>query len=381
MKTKVLQFGEGNFLRCFIDWMVQKMNEKAGFGGAVQIIQPRGVELSAASKILNGRSGRYHTCLRGLVGSRTVEEIEEITCVKGVDVPQNTEKHALDPDIRFVVSNTTEAGIQYVKGVDTFPAKVARLLEARYRAKLPGFVFIPCELIEHNGEKLHACVRKYIEDPAVNEWVDRECVFCSTLVDRIVSGRPDPASAERYAQQLGEKDDALVCGEPFHFFVIETPEGFDLEKELPLKAAGINVVYTQDMQPYRTRKVRFLNATHTTLVYLGIEKGFEEVSQCIENKEMNLFLRKVIFDEIFPTVDLPNSEKIEYAESVLERFANPFAHHQLKSIALNSAVKWKERCMPVVADYYRMYGKLPERMMLGYDALARHLDCVRQEVA
>ena len=379
MKTKILQFGEGNFLRCFIDWMVQKMNDKAGFDGAVQIIQPIGVELSVPSKILNERGGKYHTCLRGLIDSRTVEEIEEITCVKGVDVPMNVEKYATDPDLRFIVSNTTEAGIQYVKGVDTFPAKIARLLKARFEAKLPGFVFIPCELIEHNGDKLKACTKKYIENKELLDWIDRECVFCSTLVDRIVAGRPDPASAERYAQQLGAKDEVLVCGEPFHFFVVEVPktangELFDLEAELPLKAAGINVVYTADMQPYRTRKVRFLNAAHTTLVYLGLEKGFTEVAQCIEDKELNLFLRKVIFDEIFPTVDLPNSEKIEYAESVLERFANPFAHHQLASIALNTAAKWKTRCLPVVADYYRIYGKLPERMMLGYDAIARHFD-------
>ena len=377
METKILQFGEGNFLRCFIDWMVQRMNDKAGFDGAVQIIQPIGVELSVPSKILNARGGRYHTCLRGLVNSRTVEEIEEITCVKGVDVSQNLEKYATDPSIRFVVSNTTEAGIQYVKGVDTFPAKIARLVTARCRAKLPGFVFIPCELIEHNGDKLKACTKRYIDDPAVLKWLDEECVFCSTLVDRIVAGRPDPASAERYAQQLGEKDEVLVCGEPFHFFVVEHPAGFDLEAELPLKAAGVNVVYTQDMQPYRTRKVRFLNAAHTTLVYLGLERGFTEVAQCIEDKELNLFLRKVIFDEIFPTVDLPNTEKIDYAESVLERFANPFAHHKLESIALNTAAKWKARCLPVVADYYRLYGKLPERMMLGYDAIARHFDAAK----
>lgn len=377
METKILQFGEGNFLRCFIDWMVQRMNDKAGFDGAVQIIQPIGVELSAPSKILNARGGRYHTCLRGLVNSRTVEEIEEITCVKGVDVSQNLEKYATDPSIRFVVSNTTEAGIQYVKGVDTFPAKIARLVTARCRAKLPGFVFIPCELIEHNGDKLKACTKRYIDDPAVLKWLDEECVFCSTLVDRIVAGRPDPASAERYAQQLGEKDEVLVCGEPFHFFVVEHPAGFDLEAELPLKAAGVNVVYTQDMQPYRTRKVRFLNAAHTTLVYLGLERGFTEVAQCIEDKELNLFFRKVIFDEIFPTVDLPNTEKIDYAESVLERFANPFAHHKLESIALNTAAKWKARCLPVVADYYRLYGKLPERMMLGYDAIARHFDAAK----
>ncbi|MGN0833729.1 MAG: tagaturonate reductase [Kiritimatiellia bacterium] len=377
METKILQFGEGNFLRCFIDWMVQKMNDQAGFDGAVQIIQPIGTELSAPSKALNARGGRYHACLRGVSGGKTIEEIEEITCVKGVDLAQNTERYALDPAIRFVVSNTTEAGIQYVPGADTFPAKIARLLTARCRAKLPGFVFIPCELIEHNGDKLRDCVRKYVEDPEINAWIDRECVFCSTLVDRIVAGRPDEASAARYAQQLGERDEVLVCGEPFHFFVIETPAGFDLERELPLKAAGINVVYTQDMQPYRTRKVRFLNATHTTLVYLGLEKGFTEVAQCIEDEEMNRFLRQLVFEEIFPTVDLPDGEKTEYAESVLERFANPFAHHQLSSIALNTAAKWKTRCLPIVADYYRLYGKLPELMMLGYDAIARHFDAAR----
>ena len=377
METKILQFGEGNFLRCFIDWMVQKMNDKAGFDGAVQIIQPIGVDLSVPSKILNERGGRYHTCLRGLVNSRTVEEIEEIKCVKGVDLAVNVEKYATDPSIRFVVSNTTEAGIQYVKGVDTFPAKIARLVTARCKAGLPGFVFLPCELIEHNGDKLKACTKKYIDDPAVLQWLEKECVFCSTLVDRIVAGRPDPDSAARYEKELGERDEVLVCGEPFHFFVVELPAGFDLEAELPLQAAGINVVYTQDMQPYRTRKVRFLNAAHTTLVYLGLERGFTEVAQCIEDKELNLFLRKVIFDEIFPTIDLPNTEKIDYAESVLERFANPFAHHKLESIALNTAAKWKARCLPVVADYYRIYGKLPERMMLGYDAIARHFDAAK----
>ena len=344
METKILQFGEGNFLRCFIDWMVQRMNDKAGFGGKVRIIQPIGEELSPPSKTLNergGRYGRYHTCLRGIIGGKTVEDIEEVTCVEGVDLAANVEKYATVPSIRFVVSNTTEAGIQYVKGADTFPAKVLRLLRARFAAGLPGLVFIPCELIEHNGDNLKACVLKHLADApdaALADWIEKECVFCSTLVDRIVAGRPDPESAERYAERLGERDDVLVCGEPFHFFVIETPDGFDLESELPLKAAGINVVYTPDMQPYRTRKVRFLNATHTTMVYRGLEKGFED------------------------------------AASVLERFANPFAHHKLRSIALNTIAKWKTRCLPVVCDYYRKFGKLPPAMIEGYEAIARHYD-------
>ena len=377
METKILQFGEGNCLRCFIDWMVQRMNDKAGFGGKVRIIQPIGEELSPPSKTLNERGGRYHTCLRGVIGGKTVEDIEEVTCVEGVDLAANVEQYATVPSIRFVVSNTTEAGIQYVKGADTFPAKVLRLLRARFAAGLPGLVFIPCELIEHNGDNLKACVLKHLADApdaALADWIENECVFCSTLVDRIVAGRPDPESAERYAERLGERDDVLVCGEPFHFFVIETPDGFDLESELPLKAAGINVVYTPDMQPYRTRKVRFLNATHTTMVYRGLEKGFEEVAQCIADPEFNTFVHKVVFDEIFPTVDLPDDEKREYAASVLERFANPFAHHKLRSIALNTIAKWKTRCLPVVCDYYRKFGKLPPAMIEGYEAIARHYD-------
>ena len=375
---KVLQFGEGNFLRCFIDWMVQKMNDNASFDGQVQIIQPIGEELTVPSKILNDRGGKYHTCLRGVIGGKTVEEIEEITSVKGVDTYLNLDQYAVLPSLRFVFSNTTEAGIQYVKGENTFPAKVLKMLKARFAAKLPGLVFIPCELIEHNGDNLKACVLKHLADEpevaGLKDYIEKDCVFCSTLVDRIVAGRPDPESAERYAKQLGEKDDVLVCGEPFHFFVIETPNGFDLVKELPLKQAGVNVVYTPDMQPYRTRKVRFLNATHTSMVYRGLEKGFTEVAQCIADPEFNQWVRKVVFEEIFPTVNLPDEEKTDYANSVLERFANPFAHHQLKSIALNTIAKWKTRCLPVVCDYYKLYGKLPEAMIEGYEAIARHYD-------
>jgi tagaturonate reductase len=360
--------------------MVQKMNDNAGFGGLVQIVQPNGEEFRTSSKILNERGGRYHTCLRGILGGKTVEEIEEITCVRGVDVPSNLEQYATVPSLRFVVSNTTEAGIQYVKGQNTFPAKVLRLLKARKAAGLGGLVFIPCELIERNGEALKKCVLQHCADEgdaALAEWIDRECVFCSTLVDRIVAGRPDPESAERYAKQLGEKDDVLVCGEPFHFLAVQTPDGYDLESEFPLKKAGVNVVYTDDLQPYRTRKVRFLNATHTTMVYLGLEKGFTEVAQCIEDPEFNKFVRQVVFDEIFPTVDLPDAEKREFAESVLERFANPFAHHQLSSIALNTVAKWKTRCLPVICDYYRLTGKMPEAMIKGYEAIARHYDSAK----
>ena len=384
METKILQFGEGNFLRCFIDWMVQKMNDKAGFDGQVQIIQPIGDELSVPAKILNEHGGKYHTCLRGFIDGRQVEEIEAISSVKGVDLWTNVEQYATLPSLRFVFSNTTEAGIQYVKGANTYPAKVLRLLKARCAAGLPGLVFIPCELIEHNGDNLKKCVLQHLADEpdnpnnrTIEQYINDQCVFCSTLVDRIVAGRPDPESAERYAAKLGEKDEVLVCGEPFHFFVIETPQGFDLEAELPLKKAGVNVVYTPDMQPYRTRKVRFLNAAHTSIVYWGLERGFTEVAQVVSDEEGNAFLRKILFEEVYPTVNLPDAEKTDYANSILERFANPFAHHKLASIALNTIAKWKTRCLPVVCDYYRLYGKFPENMMAGYEAIARHYDILQ----
>jgi len=378
MNIKILQFGEGNFLRGFIDWMVQRLHDRGLFDGGVKIIQPRaGDTLGAVGKILNAQNGSYHVCLRGLENGQTVERLEEIKVVQGVDLWTNLERYAVLPELRFVVSNTTEAGIQYLKGENTFPFKVFKLLKARFAAGRAGLVFLPCELVERNGELLKECVLKYIDDAGdagLRAWVESECVFCSTLVDRIIAGKPDPESAGRYARQIGAPDEALVCGEPFHFLAVCPPQGYDLEKELPLRAAGLNVVYTADLQPYRTRKVRFLNATHTTMVYPGLEKGFTEVAQCLEDQEFNKFVRQVVFEEIFPTVSLPDAEKREFAATVLERFANPFAHHQLQSIALNTLAKWKTRCLPVISDYYRIFGTFPEAMMLGYDAIARHYD-------
>lgn len=377
MKTRILQIGEGGFLRCYFDWMVQRMNDKAGFGGAVRIVQPRRESLNPVSLAITAQGGRYHVCLRGIVGGRRVEELERISCVKGVCLWQEAAQCATDPDLRFVVSNTTEAGIEYLKDVETFPSRLARLLGLRVRAGLPGLVFIPCELVEDNGARLRECILRYAEDwgdGALSRFVAEECVFCSTLVDRIVSGRPDQESAERYAEMLGERDDALVCGEPFHFLAVETPEGFDLEAEMPLKEAGVNVVYARDIRPYRIRKVRFLNAAHTSIALWGLERGFSEVAQIASDGEAGAFLRSMVFDEIYPTVELPDAGKRAFADSVLERFANPFAHHRLSSIALNSLAKWKTRCLPVVCDYFRLFGSLPPNMMEGYDAIARHFD-------
>jgi tagaturonate reductase len=383
MKTKILQFGEGNFLRCFIDWMVQKMNDKAGFDGSVVIVQAIGDELSPPSKILNERGGFYHTCLRGVEDGKPVEIIEENKAVEKVLCAKTDwdeiEKIVADDSLRFVVSNTTEAGIEYRKDADTFPFKVAKLLKARKAANGKGLVFIPCELIEHNGDNLKKCVLQYVadwNDAELGRWIEEECVFCSTLVDRIVSGRPDDESAARYEKTLGERDEVLVCGEPFHFFVIEVPEaaakkGFYLESELPLEKSGINVVYTPDMQPYRTRKVRFLNGAHTATVLEGHLAGFTFVDELVKDPKFNAYFRKILFEEIFPTIDLPEEGKRQYAESVLERFANPFANHRLLSIALNSVSKWKVRVLPTILDYYRMKGSLPEGLVKSLGSLIK----------
>ena len=379
MTTKVIQFGEGNFLRAYFDWMVERMNARAGFGGSVAVVQPRSDELKPASLAINAQGGRYHVCERGIEAGATVERVEAVTCVEGVSTAREVERLAAIPSVRFVVSNTTEAGIQYVKGADTFPAKALRLARARHAAGLPGLVFLPCELVPDNGALLRECMLRHLADdpdPALARYVESECVFCSTLVDRIVSGAPDAATAARLEGELGERDGALVCCEPFHFLAVQAPDGFDLEAELPLKAAGVNVVQASDIGPYRTRKVRFLNAVHTTMAWWAIERGYAEVAEALSSPDGGEFVRTVLFDEIFPTVALPDDEKRAFAETVLERFANPFAHHKLASIALNTVAKWKARCLPVVCDYARMFGKLPEAMMQGYDAIARHYDSI-----
>lgn len=346
METKIIQFGEGNFLRGFFDWMVQRLNERTPFGGMVEVVQPRAETLNAVSLAVNANRGRYRVCIRGVEGGKTVERFDEVECVKGVWAPSEIERIAGDRALRFVVSNTTEAGIEYREGVDTFPAKATRLAKARCEAGLPGLVFLPCELVEDNGGKLKACMLRYAgNDSRLVKWIERECVFCSTLVDRIVSGRSE--------------DSLTVYAEPFHFWAIETPPGFDLEAELPLRAAGLNVVYADDITPYRVRKVRFLNGAHTSLVPAGRLAGFEFVDQLIADPKFNSLFRKVLFEEVFPTVELPDAEKRSFAESVLERFANPFAHHRLLSICLNSVAKWKVRVLPTILDYRKMNGALP----------------------
>jgi len=378
--VKILQFGAGAFLRCFIDWMVQRLNERTDFDGRILVVQGTGTELRPLNRLLNLRGGRYHICLRGIDGGQAVEKLEQNLAIERIVCAATewgvVEAAARQPSLRFVVSNTTEAGIEFRAGADTFPRKLARVLRVRHAAGLPGLIMLPCELIEHNGDVLRECVLKHLDeeapgDSSLRQWIDEECIFCSTLVDRIVSGRPDSESAERYAQALGENDEALVCGEPFHFLAIELPREFDLEGELPLRRAGLDVVYTRDLAPYRTRKVRFLNGAHTATIPEGLLAGFTEVAQLVDDPHFRAHFERILFEEIAPTVDLPEEERRAYAASVLERFANPHAHHRLASIALNSVSKWRVRVLPTILDSVTRFGVLPRNLVRSFGWLYR----------
>lgn len=361
--VKALQFGEGNFLRAFVDWMLDRMNKHNCFNGSVRIIQ---VLEQGMGEVINSQKGLYHVIQRGVENGEQVEKIDLVESVESV-VNAVTEREkmlesALLPELRFVFSNTTEAGIEYRENIDTFPAKIAQIVTARCQAGLNGLIFIPCELIEHNGDKLKECVLKYITDEKVRSYVENECIFCNTLVDRIVAGYPK-TDAEKYWEKLNIQDNLLVACEPFFFFVIECPE--EVAKELPATKAGVNVLFTNDQTPYRTRKVRFLNGAHTASVLGAHLAGFTFVDEMVRDEKFGSFLRTVLFEEVMPTIDLPEAEKQSYAESVLERFANPYANHRLLSIALNSTSKWRVRVLPTLLDYVKIKGELPECLTMS----------------
>ncbi len=375
---KVVQFGEGNFLRAFIDWMIDQLNEKAAFNGAVQIVQP--LE-QGMGELINEQGGLYTLLLRGVCDGKVNETRRQISCVRGCLNPYREWESVAEvfelPSLRFCLSNATEAGIEYrpeelILGATpkTFPAKLTALLYRRFQKNLPGLIFLPCELIERNGGKLRECMLQYIQDWKLGEdfrrYVEQENTFCSTLVDRIVAGYPR-AEAEKLCAELGYEDKLLDCGEPFHFFVIEGPKF--IEEELPLAKIGLNVIVVDDQTPYRTRKVRFLNGAHTASVLAAFMAGFDYVDEMVGDPLFNRYLRQLLFAEIFPTIQLPDAEKQAFAEAVLERFANPFAFHRLLSISLNSISKWKVRCLPSLLDYVKITGKLPAALSFSLAAL------------
>ena len=368
---KVIQFGEGGFLRGFVDWMLQKVNENSDFNGNVVVVQP--IE-NGMCDMLSAQDCVYTHVIRGIEGvDKTLVDVIS-RCVKPYEDFDAYLALAENPDFRFVVSNTTESGIVFAdtdKVTDappkTFPAKVTLLLKKRFELGLKGFIFLPCELINRNGDNLKKCVLQYADlwelGDDFKKWVEEENVFTNTLVDRINTGYP---KGEDFG--LDYEDNMLNTSEFFHLWVIETD--YDLEKELPFAKANLNVIVTPDkLEMYRTRKVRILNGAHTSLVPYALLSGKDTVKSCIDDPVMYEHIRKCVFDEIIPTLDLPKEELEAYANSVLERFGNPYIKHYLSAIALNSVSKFKVRVLPSILEYIKRYDKMPETLLFSFKKL------------
>ncbi len=369
---RIIQFGEGGFLRGFADWMLQKLNDGGRYSGSVAVVQP--IEQGLGDR-LNQQNGLYTHIIRGVEGVET-QVIDVISrCINPYEDYNAYLALADNPDMRVIVSNTTEAGIAYSeqdKPDDTppksFPAKLTALLHRRFTKGLDGFILLPCELIDKNGEKLQEIVLKYAEDWKLGEnfinWVNQNNHFCSTLVDRIVTGYPRDEKID-----LGYEDSMVNTSEFFHLWVIEGDKR--LAEELPFNQIGLNVIWTDNLEPYRTRKVRILNGAHTSMVPYALLKGFDTVKSCMDNSEMLDFIKKCIYEEIIPTLDLPQKELTDYADNVLQRFSNPYIKHYLSSIALNSVSKFKVRVLPSILEYIKRQGKNPPTLLKGFGALIK----------
>lgn len=375
MKETIIQFGEGNFLRGFVDYFIHKLHEKGLYDDKVVVVQP--IEKGLVP-VLNEQAGVYNLYLRGTENGRQVVEHTRVTSIsRGIDPYADFDaflRLADSPDFRFVVSNTTEAGIAFDstctftdKPARSFPGKVTQLLFRRFQNNLPGFVFLACELIDNNGGELRDCVLRYADlwklGDEFKAWIDSENTFCNTLVDRIVTGYPKD-EAEALCKELGYQDKLLDTAEIFHLWVIEG----NFEQELPLQKAGFHVVWTDDVRPYKKRKVRVLNGAHTSMVCPAMLAGLSTVGECLADEQMRRFLNTCLFQAILPVLG-ENEENMAFTSAVLERFSNPFIKHQLSSISLNSVSKYSVRVLPTVLDFYKANGVYPKALVFSLAAL------------
>ena len=368
---RVIQFGEGGFLRGFVDWMLQKVNENSDFDGSVVVVQP--IEQGMCD-MLTAQDCIYTQVIRGVEGVDTTIVDVISRCVKPYEDFAAYLALAEQPEMRFIVSNTTESGIVFSSEdkityapPKSFPAKVTLLLKKRFELGLPGFIFLPCELIDRNGDNLRKCILQYADlwhlGDDFKKWVSEENVFTNTLVDRINTGYPKGEDLG-----LGYEDNMVNTSEFFHLWVIETE--YDLDSEIPFSKTNLNVIITPDkLEMYRTRKVRILNGAHTSLVPYALLSGLDTVKSCLDDPTMSEHLKKCIFDEIIPTLDLPRDELLSYANSVVERFSNPYIKHYLSAIALNSVSKFKVRVLPSILEYIKRYNKMPETLLFAFAKL------------
>ncbi len=375
---KVIQFGEGNFLRAFIEWIIWKTNQKTDFNGSVVVVQP--IEKGMVSW-LNEQDGLYHLNLQGLQNGEPVNSLDMIDVIsRGLNPYEDFGaylKLAEQPEIRFVISNTTEAGIAFDpvcklddKPASSYPGKLTQLLYHRFQFfkgdKSKGLIIFPCELIFENGKHLKECIRQYIKlwnlGAEFSAWFEGACGVYSTLVDRIVPGYPRDNAAE-LCERAGYDDHLLDKAEIFHLWVIEAPR--EVAAEFPADKAGLHVLFVPSEAPYHERKVTLLNGPHTVLSPVGYLSGLNTVKECCEDPEIGAFVKKVMYDELLPTLNLPKEELLQFAGDVVERFRNPFVKHFVTSIMLNSFPKFKTRDLPGLKTYLERKGELPKGLVLG----------------
>lgn len=371
MKETVIQFGEGNFLRGFFDYFLDSMNKKGLYDGKAVVVQPRA---GGKCDLLREQDCKYNLYLRGIENGEVKSEHRFIESISGcVDPYKSFDEYlslADNENFRFVVSNTTEAGIVFDENCrfddrpcKSFPGKLTQLLYRRYKNSMGGFVFLPCELIDSNGDELKKCILRYAElwnlEEAFINWIENENTFLNTLVDRIVTGYPADETAA-----LHPEDRFIDTGELFHLWVIEG----DFERELPLRRAGFNVIWTDDAKPYKKIKVRILNGAHTSVVAGALLSGLETVGECMSDETVSAYLVRCVNEEILPAIG-DNEDSRKFMNDVFERFRNPFIKHQLRSISLNCVSKFSVRVLPTILDYKEKYGACPKLLSFSLATL------------
>ena len=381
---RVLQFGGGNFLRGFVDWIIDIYNEKTEANLGVLVVKP--TERGDYQK-WRAQDGLFHVLTKGIKNGQLVDEKHLVKSISRIVHPYKEWKAFLQSaenrEIRFVISNTTENGIRVSQNdrqddqpPKEFPAKLTQWLYHRFQffkgADSAGCIIIPTELLVDNGELLKGCIFQVADNwelpQEFKKWIEKYNIFCNTLVDRIIPGVAAEFLQDAL-QQVGFQDDMITQGEPYHLWVIEAPQS--VRDELPLDKVGLNVVYTDDLTPFRVTKVRILNGAHTVMVPVGYLYGLETVRESVEHDVMGRFMQQVIFDEIIPTLDMPENELQIFANDVLDRFKNPFIKHHLISIALNSVSKFKARVLPTLLEFEKRNTSLPKGIVLSFAALIR----------
>ncbi len=382
--VRIIQFGGGRFLRGFFDWMVEMLNRRTDFDAGVVVVRP--TDRGPYQELL-AQEGLFHVVLRGIQDGRSVDEATLVRCVAGAVQPYEAYQAflalATAPQVRFVVSNTTETGIAFHpepfpvdRPPETFPGKLTALLYRRFQhvdgAEEGGWIILPCELIEDNGVRLREAVLRYAAHwdlpPAFAVWVEEACLFCNTLVDRIVTGFPRE-DADTLLDRIGFDDRLLTVAEPYHLWAIQGPPR--LNEIFPAREAGLEVHVTADITPFRERKVRLLNGAHTAMTPLGLLAGVETVGQVVADPVLGPTIWTLMEAEIIPSMDLPAEELRRYARQVWDRFRNPFLHHRLADIALYSVAKWRVRLLPTLLGYISRQGRLPRRTVLALAGLIR----------